>query len=599
MIAFLRKLVGNAPAANDALGANLGPVLALARPLLIFSGVVNVMTLAVSLYTMQIYDRVLSSQSKDTLFYLTLAVIMAVALSSLMEAMRQQTASRAATWFSLRLGPVLLDRSLDPRGMAAESRLEALRELSRVKSFVGSPTLFNLLDMLWVPLYVVVVFMLNPWFGLICALGAGILLFLTWYVESSTRQAISAAQQQATANQQFAECLIRNSEAITAMGMADHTVARWSTGFGKEAAANEATQEFTSRILALTKFVRTGIQVALLGTGALLVLDLQLTGGALIAASIISARLLAPIEASMTYWKQFVLARDGLQRLAKFSRQPALRGGDMELPAPSGALAVEGLTFVPAGGPPILRGVSFGIEPGTMLAIIGPSASGKTTLARTLVGVNKPSAGNVRLDGADTFDWKRADFGRYVGYLPQDVELLPGTIRDNIARFRPDATDAEVVAAAKLADCHDMILQLSGGYDCTLTDGGYQLSGGQRQRIGLARALYGSPCFVVLDEPNASLDAKGDTALAAALVRLKKARITTVVVSHRSNMLQLADKLLVMREGRVANFGPAAAVMRILTGEQQPLAQPAPASQPRARMVPPQQPLPVSGGAAK
>lgn len=585
----------SAVSGSDSFAESFRPVLVLVRPLLAFSGVVNIMTLAVSLYTMQIYDRVLSSQSKDTLFYLTLAVLMATALSALMDAIRQQTAARAASWFASRLGPQLLTRALDPGPGSTEGGQEPLRELSRLKSFLASPTLFNLFDILWVPLYVVVVFALHPVFGAICAFGAGALLFLTWYVEMATRNDINANQQLATANQRFVESVIRNNEAITAMGMAQNVVACWATGFTTEAQASDKTQAFTSRIIALTKFVRMTIQIALLGVGALLVLDLQITGGALIAGSILSARLLAPIEASMTYWKQFVLARSGFVRLSKYCRQPPTRLGDMELPAPSGTLQVESLTFVPPGAPAaVLRGVSFGIAQGTMLAVVGPSASGKTTLARLLVGVSRPSAGHVRLDGADTFDWKRSDFGRYVGYLPQDVELLPGSVRNNIARFDPNASDADVVAAAKLSDCHELILQLSGGYDCMLTDGGHQLSGGQRQRIGLARALFGMPLLVVLDEPNASLDARGDAALAATLARLKEARITAVVVSHRNNMLQLADKLLVLSEGRVTNFGDRDQVIDQLTGERK--ASGPTASYPRARMVRPSAPRAVNGG---
>jgi ATP-binding cassette subfamily C protein/ATP-binding cassette subfamily C exporter for protease/lipase len=601
MIAFFSKYLGDGDVdvSNDILGRNFRTILSLGKPLILYSGIVNMMTFATSLYSMQIFDRVLGSQSKDTLLYLTLAVGLAVGLSTTMDVVRQQTAARAASWFSLRMGPALLARSIDMRTSAGENRQEALRELGRLKTFLSSPTLFNLLDMVWVPFYVAIVFLLHPVFGVICGIGALILLFLTWYLETSTRQDIGANQRLTQSNQQFAECLVRNSEVITAMGMADNTVARWTASFEQENAAADATQEFQSRIIGVTRFVRTLIQMSIMGFGALLVLDLQLTGGSLIAASILSGRLLAPIDASMTYWKQFVLARAGFQRLGKFSRLPSPRKGDMELPAPSGRLTVEGLTFVPQGGPAILRGVSFGIEAGTMLAIIGPSASGKTTLARTLVGVNRPTSGHVRLDGADTFDWKRTDFGRYVGYLPQDVELLPGTIRDNIARFDPSATDASVVAAAKLADCHDLILQLNGGYDCMLTEGGHELSGGQRQRIGLARALYGTPCFVVLDEPNASLDAKGDVALQATLGRLKEARITTVVVSHRSNMLQLSDRLLVMRDGRIANFGLSAAVMRELTGEKPPASAPGRSQTPRARMVSPEQSIPVPGGVAE
>jgi ATP-binding cassette subfamily C protein/ATP-binding cassette subfamily C exporter for protease/lipase len=307
----------------------------------------------------------------------------------------------------------------------------------------------------------------------------------------------------------------------------------------------------------------------LLGVGALLVLHQQLTGGAMIAGSILIARLLAPIEAAMSYWKQFVLARESLQRLSRFCDLPPARISQMEYPKPTGQMSIEALTYAAPGMKgAILRNVSFQIAAGTSLAIVGPSASGKTTLSRLLVGVLKPTSGHVRLDGADTFEWMRSDFGQNVGYLPQDVELLSGTIRQNIARFRPDAQDADVIAAAKLADCHDMILQIDGGYDCVLTDGGHQLSGGQRQRIGLARALFGLPPLVVLDEPNASLDARGDAALLATIKKLKGLNMTTIIVSHRSNLLELSDKILLMMGGQVAKFGDARTVVEQMAGNR-------------------------------
>jgi ATP-binding cassette, subfamily C, bacterial exporter for protease/lipase len=539
-----------------------------AAQLIFFSMVTNLAALAMSLYMMQIYDRVLTSQSKDTLFFLVIAIILAMGLGSILDGVRQQVANRVGTWLAQKLGPSLLIRSLEQRLTSPNTRLEALRELSQIKNFISTPTVFSVVDMLWVPLYLVIVFLLHPLFGLISGVGALLLFGLTWYNERVTRAAIKETQSQTGKNMQYAECLIRNSEVIDAMGMSEDTVAHWAERYTDETEAVDKTQVFSSKILATTKFVRNIVQVALLGVGALLVLDQQLTGGAMVAGSIIAARLLAPIEASMSYWKQFVLARHSFQRLSQFCDLPRPRPSEMSLPKPTGEIDVEGLTYVPPGMKgAILKAVSFKIMPGTTLAIIGPSASGKTTLSRMIVGVLKPSSGHVRLDGADTFDWMRSDFGPHVGYLPQDIELLPGTIRQNISRFRPNVSDADVIAAAKLADCHDMILQLDGGYGCVLTDGGYQLSGGQRQRVGLARALFGVPQLIVLDEPNSSLDARGDMALAATIRKLKSLKITSIIVSHRTNLLQLADRILVMKEGRVSIFGPAQAVMDRMSGK--------------------------------
>lgn len=537
--------------------------------LILFSAITNTAALAVSLYMMQLFDRVLTSQSRDTLYFLTLAVVMVMGLAAVLDAVRQQVANRIGTWLSQRLAPDLLVRTLEQRLIAPNTRLEALRELAQVKNFISTPTVFSVVDMLWVPLYLLIVFLLHPIFGLISAVGAATLFGLTWYNERLTRGAIKETQALAASNMQYAESLVRNSEVIDAMGMAKDTVAHWSERYIAETNSVDQTQFQSSKILAWMKFVRNLVQVILLGVGALLVLNQQLTGGAMIAGSILIARLLAPIEAAMSYWKQFVLARESLQRLSRFCDLPPARISQMEYPKPTGQMSVEALSYAAPGMKgAILRNVSFQIAAGTSLAIVGPSASGKTTLSRLLVGVLKPTSGHVRLDGADTFEWMRSDFGHNVGYLPQDVELLSGTIRQNIARFRPDAQDADVIAAAKLADCHDMILQIDGGYDCVLTDGGHQLSGGQRQRIGLARALFGLPPLVVLDEPNASLDARGDAALLATIKKLKGLNMTTIIVSHRSNLLELSDKILLMMGGQVAKFGDARTVVEQMAGNR-------------------------------
>lgn len=541
--------------------------------LILFSAITNMAALAMSLYMMQVFDRVLTSQSRDTLFFLALAITLVVALGSMLDGIRQQVANRVGTWLAQQLGPTLLLRSLEQRLIAPNVRLEALREMAQVKNFISTPTVFSVVDMLWVPLYLLIVFMLHPVFGVIATVGAVMLFGLTWYNERVTRIAIRDTQSLTTSNMQYAESLVRNSEVIDAMGMGKDTVAHWRTRYLAETEAIDDTQFQSSKILAWMKFVRNVVQVAVLGVGALLVLDQQLTGGAMIAGSILIARLLAPIEAAMSYWKQFVLARESLQRLSRFCDLPTPRPSQMALPKPSGAMAIENLTYAAPGMKgAILKNVSFAIAPGTSLAIVGPSASGKTTLSRLLVGVLKPLSGHVRLDGADTFDWMRSDFGPNVGYLPQDVELLPGSIRENIGRFRPDARDADVIAAAKLADCHEMILHLDGGYDCVLTDGGHQLSGGQRQRIGLARALFGLPPLIVLDEPNASLDARGDAALLATIKKLKALNMTTIIVSHRANLLELADKILLMMDGQVAKFGDARTVVEEMAGKRRVIA---------------------------
>ncbi|EQB05450.1 hypothetical protein L288_12455 [Sphingobium quisquiliarum P25] len=569
---FTRKqMTGRIPGAQSPFAALVRPYSSIVLRVVIFSGIINCLTLVTSLYMMQVYDRVLTSQSKDTLLFLTIAVIFAIGLSAVLEGVRQKVANRIGTWIAQKLGPVLLERSLEQRLTMPGIRLEALREMNSIKNFVSTPSVFNIVDMLWVPIYLFAVFLLSPWFGLVALVGAGLLFSLAYINERASRQDIRDTQAQSNANMQFAESLSRNSEVIDAMGMGRQVVERWSAAQIAETEAVDATQRHSSTILAVSKFTRYTIQIVLMATGALLILDLQLTGGAMIAGSTIVARLLAPIEASIGYWKQFVLARHSYAKLEQFCLLPRPRTSEMALPEPTGLIEVNNLTFVPPGlQAPIVRNVSFTVQPGELVAIVGPSASGKTTLSRLLVGVLKPSAGNVRLDTADVFEWKRSDFGRHVGYLPQDIELLPGTIRDNIARFLPDAADSDVIAAAKLADCHEMILRQRNGYELSLSEGGVQLSGGQRQRIGLARAMFGSPRLVVLDEPNASLDQVGDAALMRTLRQLQANKVTTIVVSHRRNLLQIADRILIMQEGRVVTYGPGPAVLAQLEGNAQP-----------------------------
>ncbi len=529
-----------------------------------FSGLINFLTLSTSIYMLQVYDRALSSQSKDTLYFLTLAVTMAILLSAILEAVRQILAGRIGTWMAASLGSSVLLRSLEQRLVSTSVKLESLRELNSIKNFISSPSLFNIIDMAWIPLYLIVVFFLHPIFGIFSMFGAAALFGLAWFNDRVTRPGYSNNQTLANANIQKADGLIRNAEVIDAMGMAHDAIDEWSKGYMRETTGISKTQETSSKILAISKFVRYMLQIGLLCIGALLVMDLQTTPGSMVASSILVSRLLAPVESAISQWRNFVLARHSYRRLQAFYKLPVLRVSDVTLPKPVGHISVTGLTYVPPGLPtPVLRNVNFSIAAGESVAIIGPSASGKTTLARLIVGILMPSAGSVRLDNAETFSWKRKDFGKYCGYLPQDIELFPGTIFGNIARFQA-APSEKVVEAAKMAGCHDLILHLPGAYDMSIGDGAHRLSGGQRQRIGLARALFGRPKLVVLDEPNSNLDSLGENALIETMQRLKAAGSTVVVVAHRTNLLRSVDKILVLQNGRVTNFGAADDVLREL-----------------------------------
>jgi ATP-binding cassette subfamily C protein/ATP-binding cassette subfamily C protein EexD len=357
---------------------------------------------------------------------------------------------------------------------------------------------------------------------------------------------------------------VRNAEVVDAMGMLPGILARWRFGNDAAQVQQELASDRAGLLIAVTKGARLLVQVATYGFGALLVVHQELTAGAMIGGSIIMARALAPIEQAMGTWKQLVSARESWRRLDRFFDLPRLRTSDMILPAPDGHLAVEQLLFgFPGATEATIRNLSFTLEAGDSLAIVGPSAAGKTSLVRLIVGTLRPTAGHVRLDGADVFQWRRDAFGRHVGYLPQDVELFAGSVRENIARFT-EATDEAVIEAARMAGCHEMILRLPQGYDTQIGDGGALLSGGQRQRIGLARAVIGRPRLVVLDEPNANLDGEGEAALLQALLALKRDRVTTVVVSHRPSMVAHVDKMLVLRAGALELFGPREPVLERL-----------------------------------
>jgi ATP-binding cassette subfamily C protein/ATP-binding cassette subfamily C protein EexD len=352
------------------------------------------------------------------------------------------------------------------------------------------------------------------------------------------------------------------------MGMGPAVIQRWREGLANSLPPQERAADRAAFLLSITRFFRLAVQVAVLGYGAYLVLEQQLTAGASIAASIIMGRALAPVEQMIGGWKQLVQARQSYRRLLGFLALPRLRPPGMALPPPAGRVSAERVTFGFPGQPvAIIKGVSFGLAAGESLAVIGPSAAGKTTLIRLLIGTLQPSAGTVRLDGADVFTWMREDFGKYVGYLPQDVELFDGTVLRNIARMA-DADPDMVFEAAKLAGCHEMILRLPQGYDTEIGDGGQHLSGGQRQLIGLARALFGSPKMVVLDEPNSNLDGDAEQALIRGIEELKRRGTTVILVSHRPTLVQGVDKVLLMRDGAVEAFGPRAEVLKRLVQQQ-------------------------------
>jgi PrtD family type I secretion system ABC transporter len=532
----------------------------------LFSLSINLLLLTVPLYMLQVFDRVLASQSEETLVFLTIIAIGAVLVLGLLELVRSRILVRASRWLEEMLAPAVFERSIAAALYGRPYRTEALRDLGQLRSFLGGSAIFSLFDAPWVPIYLLVIFLLHPVVGFVALAGAVVLFALAVLNELLTRNPLRTANRDATHGMQRAEATMRNAEVIDAMGMMPGVVASWLSRNGRALEQQILASDRAGTVLALSKFLRLAVQIAVLGAGAFLVVRHELTPGAMIACSILTSRALAPVEQAIGTWKQVIGARTAYGRLkAHFAEAKLLRATGMPLPAPSGHLRVEGVTFAyPGTTRTTLKAVSCELLPGEALAIVGPSAAGKSTLARLLIGVWPPNVGAVRLDGADVHAWDRENFGRYVGYLPQDVELFAGTVQENIARLG-DARPAAIHQAAQMAGVHEMILRLPRGYDTEIGEGGSILSGGQRQRIALARALLGPPRFLVLDEPNSNLDGSGEEALSNAIAAVKAAGGTVVIIAHRPRMLTHVDKILLLRNGLVEAFGMREEVMKLIS----------------------------------
>lgn len=546
----------------------------------LFSLVINLLLIVPAVYMLQVFDRVMTSRSQETLVMLTVFTVVALIVMAALDFVRSQLLARGAVALDKTLGPIVLREMLAGRSRPTpDDAQHALRDVSILRTFLAGAPILALFDIPWIPVYVVVIGLFHPLLGLVALAGALVLLVLTIANERLARAPLEAMQAQSRTASQFVDLSLRNAESIAAMGMAPGVLASWEDHHHQVLTAQLAASRAASRVSAATKFVRQAIQVAVLGVGAYLVIGLDASSGVMIAATILLGRALAPVEGVVAGWKALVDARSAYGRLDRLLRSRAQDKTVTTLPAPSGALALERVVFGFRDRPQmVIKGVSLDLEAGETLALIGPSASGKSTLARLIVGIWAPAAGTVRLDGADVAAWPREDLGQYVGYLPQDVELFAGTVAENIARLGvPDS--AAVVAAAQRANAHDMILRLPNGYDTAIGEAGALLSAGQRQRIALARALYGGPRLVVLDEPNSNLDAEGDVALHAALDALKRERTTCIVITHRPSLLETADKVLVLREGAAHLFGTRAEVLaRVAPRALKPARGPVPAA---------------------
>jgi PrtD family type I secretion system ABC transporter len=515
---------------------------------------------------MQVYDRVMSSRSIETLLLLTLMATVALVVQGALEVVRSRLMVRVSNWLDARLGGELLvgDIALALQRTGFRSA-GGLRDLATFRGFLTGPNVFPILDAPWVPIYLIVIFILHPVLGWISSLGAGALFALAFFSERLTREAGQRGGQAARDAQLQADLFVRNANVVEAMGMMPNLIQRWQAANRTAFQLQGAASDQMGVIAAVSRFLRMLLQTVMLGTGTYLAIEHEATGGAIMGASIIMGRALAPVEQAIGAWKALVGARIAYQRLKALLEATPPRGEKTQLPAPAGHLSLEGVVFAQQGHKePVIKNVSFELPAGEMLAVIGASAAGKSTLAQLIVGNWKPHRGQVRLDGADLANWDADQLGRYLGYLPQDVELFDGTVRDNIARLGPGSDD-EVIEAAQNACVHEMILRMPEGYDTPIGNGGSALSGGQRQRIALARALFGDPKLIVLDEPDASLDSGAENRLVETLMGLK-GKATVILITHRLSLLNLADRVLMMRGGAVEAYGTRAEVVARLTG---------------------------------
>jgi PrtD family type I secretion system ABC transporter len=535
-----------------------------ARPLVAFSLGSNLLLLASPLYMLQVYDRVMVTGRVETLILLTVLTGAALLVFGLLDALRSTILTRMAGWFGECMGPILLGASVRGHLAGTVSGAQALRDVQLVQTFIGSNSMPMLFDLPWAPVFLVLIWILHPWLGAL-AVGSTVLLLAMGAAQQAVtrRTTMEGAAAQIVATQQ-AEATIRNSEAVHAMGMLPALVERWKRANAVALAAQRRGGERAAMLLGFAKFLRVFVQSAVLGLGAWLVLLGELSGGAMIASSILLGRALGPVEGAMAALRGLAAARVSWNQIQSRLRAHPPEADRMALPAPIGLLTLDRVSCVPPGArTPALQGISFQARPGEALAVIGPSAGGKSTLCRVLTGLYPPSSGEVRLDGSEIRHWDPVRLGRHLGYLPQDVELFAGTVRQNIARMG-EIDDEAVLEAARLAHAHEVIQRLPNGYDTQIGDGGTRLSGGQRQRIGLARALYGVPRLVVLDEPNANLDQAGEAALAAAIEEMKGRGATLIIVGHRPSTIAQADRILVLKDGRVEILGERDAVLKRL-----------------------------------
>jgi len=534
----------------------------------LFSGVINLLALSGSFYMLQVYDRVLPSQSVPTLIGFSVLMVGLYMANGLLEYLRARIMSRVGMRVDNTLSPRVFQavQFLPLKSKSSGDGMQSLRDLDQIRSFMSGIGLAALFDLPWIPIYLCFVYLLHPSLAFVALLGAMVLIALTIITEYRSSHPLKSASLAGSQRLALAETARRNAESIFAMGLSPHIAKRYDTLNKCYLAFQLQAADAAGGIGNVTKVIRLSLQSAVLGLGAYLVIENELTAGAIIAASITVSRALAPIETAIAHWKGFLSARLSAHRIGELL--VAAHNSDysvVALPPPKSKLEVEQLYVAPPGQrDPIVKNVSFVLERGDALGVIGPSGSGKSTLARALVGIWQPlhPASSVRLDGAALDQWTPDQLGKHIGYMPQDVELFHATVAENIARLEERAPSNAIVEAAISAGSHEMIVHLSDGYQTVIGEGGRALSGGERQRVALARALYGSPFLVVLDEPNANLDAAGDAALSDAITSIRRRGGIAIVIAHRPSALSAVNKVLVLDSGQSRAFGPKDDVLR-------------------------------------
>ena len=521
-----------------------------------FSIALNIILLVPSLYMLQVFDRVLVSRSIETLWLLSIIAAIWLCAGLVIDVLRQRVLAHAAAHLDARhsvpLLETLLSTAADPQ---RRMDVAQLRDLATMRSFLAGPAVLALFDAPWIAIYLLVIGLFHPILGVIAAVAALLLVAAAWLANRLSADSLSRSQEAGAKASAFVQAGLRAADVVKAHGMAGGLARVWFDDHDKAIGEARVAARVTATLGGAARTLRQLLQIVMLGVGAWLVIDLNASAGVTIAATILLGRMLAPLESIAANWKTITEARLAWQRLrsAPIANRSAQR--EFELPMPDGKLEVSGLFFAPSPtAQPTLRNVTFTLEPGEIMAIIGPSGSGKSTLSRLITGIWKPTSGSVRLDGIELSNWNREALGPHIGYCPQDVQLITGTVAQNIARFGEIESD-RVLDAARLAGCHDLVARLPDDYRTQIGEGGGLLSGGQRQRVALARALYGNPRYVVLDEPNANLDSDGERALEQVILTLRERKVTTIIVTQRMEIVEFADKVLMLRDGLVERIG--------------------------------------------